>query len=771
MESVLFLRCPQLKYIHYEPKPLSYQFQTEGVISLQKLEQMMQLLPLIDQRSITHDLEKIFEGHRLEQVIPYLEKDELGDFLRHVLYSSYDILDWSYIDLKLETIDRYLPTRWDIPKLELDQAFRSLFNTVILVKLTSEETRLFKKFFKIHGIPFDIPSRILEILTSPQQSYRPFSFSWLFEIYKYFIYIIFKEKRNDFLTRQKYFPLLEFFELQMEKLFSRFNDKNHVWVALVNVHSNLLLDIGFESFLTKKFMFEKMIKSIQKFPEMERNLVNLIIGTNLAKILNQQEFINLPLDKLISEINRILDLLFPTRNTNSMVDVFKNSILNYRIHVQFLKIIIEGFSNTLYLISTLKKRIPSDYLTFDYNQTFQNLLTIYFELAELVYNENSGDLSNLDPNMPFGYPIQFALGLQEYYWNHLYYLLSDLPKDKKSDKLMRLKEFLAIQHSSYLKYVEMLEKTILDNYTELIENTLDKMFENDFDIEDIIFSQSTEINLLYVLNVLLSVELPKFDTLKVFPIPEVLILIIKSWLIYFHKKGKGYEELFELVTPVLLELQASRIETEYINRNYPLALIHAINFFLFNKWKQQVQIDFLTIASNNKKSTNFSNLIQKFTETVQLSQNTSTYVQSLTTELSQILISDPGKLNFDKLMSNLFELESIVQIGKPQEIVNKQKISENMTFNLGQIAMELSELLSKLGTTSPTFNIQDLLVDKKNLIKIHDDIFSIPDSLDASYYETPIQKIVFPIKNEMMVAIAISAFPMIIEFPHDFFKS
>ncbi len=731
----------------------------------------MQLLPLIDQRSITHDLEKIFEGHRLEQVIPYLEKDELGDFLRHVLYSSYDILDWSYIDLKLETIDRYLPTRWDIPKLELDQAFRSLFNTVILVKLTSEETRLFKKFFKIHGIPFDIPSRILEILTSPQQSYRPFSFSWLFEIYKYFIYIIFKEKRNDFLTRQKYFPLLEFFELQMEKLFSRFNDKNHVWVALVNVHSNLLLDIGFESFLTKKFMFEKMIKSIQKFPEMERNLVNLIIGTNLAKILNQQEFINLPLDKLISEINRILDLLFPTRNTNSMVDVFKNSILNYRIHVQFLKIIIEGFSNTLYLISTLKKRIPSDYLTFDYNQTFQNLLTIYFELAELVYNENSGDLSNLDPNMPFGYPIQFALGLQEYYWNHLYYLLSDLPKDKKSDKLMRLKEFLAIQHSSYLKYVEMLEKTILDNYTELIENTLDKMFENDFDIEDIIFSQSTEINLLYVLNVLLSVELPKFDTLKVFPIPEVLILIIKSWLIYFHKKGKGYEELFELVTPVLLELQASRIETEYINRNYPLALIHAINFFLFNKWKQQVQIDFLTIASNNKKSTNFSNLIQKFTETVQLSQNTSTYVQSLTTELSQILISDPGKLNFDKLMSNLFELESIVQIGKPQEIVNKQKISENMTFNLGQIAMELSELLSKLGTTSPTFNIQDLLVDKKNLIKIHDDIFSIPDSLDASYYETPIQKIVFPIKNEMMVAIAISAFPMIIEFPHDFFKS
>ncbi|RMG31062.1 MAG: hypothetical protein D6732_15240 [Methanobacteriota archaeon] len=753
----MFLKCPIVRYVSYVPKSLNYQFPTEGVIHVSALEELISTIETSSIDDVKDKLKVLFENHRLGQILPYLEIDELGDYLRHLVICNHDALDWAYIDYCIAVLDKKFPTRWNIPKLELDQAFRSLFSSFVLLQPTETERFLFRDLMNMISETEKYPRALLAKLVDPAITIKYFSFASLVSLYQRFIRKIYIEERENFHLRRKFHLLNEFFELQFEKVYQKFEEQKMISAGISIIHSYILVDLGVEPFEAVINRFEKNLKSMLSLPKHEQDLLGLLLGASYAKLLNLRNFQNMPMEEFMAILLKTKKLLVPTENVSGLVDVFKEAILTYRIHPMLIFIISEGLSMILYQLALLNRKVD-DHLE-DLRTLFKQVLDFRNEVATIV--EQALEEREW---MKASYSFDFNQFKELKTWDTLYYLMYWPADEKTQQKFDELVHYLEQSNPKFIKYINIYRMVFNGHYK---TNIIERLAEKQKHEHEGLFYEETEEGLLKVLTYLIHLKLPDIPPLKILDKNELMVMVIRDWLCAFEELKLGYHDLFELLSPILLEIQAQRIEYEYLEGRPTLALIHSINFFLFDLWKKKTQISNLSFMSNGRdgdQDKTYLEMFSKVLSTFQTRENTKSIVQRLTNDLINIIRSTLfDKANNVQSFRSLIELENnlLSQSSKSgdENEINLTKVN----YLLGNLVINLGNFFSKLEKNLEGSTNWDNLV--KDLLTIRE-LFEPLNADDCEICQFDL--FIFPLKHEFALAEALHIFPMIVEVPQIF---
>lgn len=755
----MFLKCPIVKYVSYEPKQINYQFPTEGVIHEKKIKELMVTIENSQIDEIRKKINSIFAHHRLGQILPFLEIDELGDYLRHLVVCNHEMLDWAYIDYCLAQINKKFPSRWNIPKLELDLAFRSLFSTFILVQPSETERFLFRDFLLMIPEKEKYQRSMLKKLIDSDIAIKFVSFASLITLYNRFIRKVYVEEKDNFHLRKKFSQLNEFFELQFEKIYNKFDDQKMVSAAISIIHSYLLIEQGLEPFQTVINRFEKNIRAMLTLPKNEQDLLGLILGASYSKLLNIRYFQTLPIEEFTAILLKTKRLLIPSDNVQGLIKVFRDAILTYRIHPMLVYIISEGLSSILHHFAILDRKLGGE--IDDFRKLFKEVLDFRYEMASIV-NKAVEERAWLKDSLSFDYQ-EFV---NKQMWDAIYYVHHWIDDEITNQRINDLIEFLKRTNPHLVKFLELYVGLVTGEYGKQIH---DELKVKKKDEKEGLFYYETEQGLLRTLTYLINLSLPDFPSTKIIPKTELMILLIKEWLKSFEYLNLAYNDLFEFLSPIVLEIQAQRIEHDYIDGKPTLALIHSINFFLFDLWKKQQQQKHLTLGSQaNGGEHPYMDMFTKVLETFQSRENTKNIVQRLTTDLINIVKATLfNRVVTGPSIRSLIEMEKHL-VATSQPLAEFEIDFQKINYILGNIVVALGTFFSNFEKTLSDESKWDLLVEE--LKKLRSTINNKSNGTITNSV-SEIDLFIFPLNNEHALAEAIHIFPMIVEVPKIFFNA
>ncbi len=759
----MFLDCPDLRFISKEPHFINYQFPKKGFLHITKVNE---LLSLIESSSTipTKQIADILQGHQLTQTLPYMEEDELADFLRHVLILNSDKLDWDYIDQHLMKLNSRFPSRWKFPHVDLDDAVRELFSSIVLINPTSEELNLLDMFLLDYSgaLPLDLDF-YKKLLFDFETKYRPISFLKYMELYTAYLNELYWVKKDNFEFRKLMIKLEQFFDL----LNVKFREN-----LTISDLSRYLLDLSISriKLLKPKFTIDLDVHTLMKLQNLitknggiSMSLTSWILGAFLAvHVLSIRQIIT-NIEVFVSIINKIFQFLIPYSSISEFKKAIADIVKKTRLHPYLFLFMMEGYSACTELLNYLIRRLISSSHRSHYVSIYHELVEFIDEISSIYincyYNMHS-EHKNTSFSLNFAKPLMMAGFEKIMFYDKIYFFhCENMSLERKHKKLELLLEYCRKKKPELYHYIENI--LLIENQDYFAEKH--KEYEllreklNEKEKEMYLFSSFFENEVLKKLAIILKQRhaSERIPIVRLVPPQIYAIQYIKQWLQIFYSTGFMFEELFSLLFPIVLDLQAERIEKEYNNQNFALAFVQSVNYVLMAKVQEELEEEFLTLGSKkvleglNKE---IISIVQSFIKEDSLkavSHLTRDIGHALLNELSERTSSNSTMGKIQQLY-NTFHTETLESLGKTQLDIGEY----------ANVVVAFSSLLHKLD--------QDESQSIRDLIQSFE--ASLPATLkDEKPYSIGSSIPFVPLRHEEILAEAIRLFPMMINIPPSFF--
>lgn len=568
-----------------------YEYPTRGLIHISKLEGIIDLLKTeSEENRIKNQLQTILQDHLLSTSLINEELDVVGDFLRHLLFANSDLLEINYINNCLTLINKKLPSRWNIPKFEIDEGFREALRTLVFEKPSFKDYKLVEEFLmSTKQSNYVNKNKIKQFLTEKIYEATPISILEIFEIYNEILRMLFVENRYNYELQEKFTPILSYFHNFFEQTLRSLKISNLAWVCLNILYIRSLIISGLNS-LPKIEQRIKILYDLQKtFEEKTKDQLRFMIKMIELKTVDSLLINNIGVDILSDFLNRTLETFQGTYSLNRALSIIHSSLLESKVHIRFLDIIMQGIFSFIRLIDKLLSSQAVTEILNRWNEVLNLLVDFNIKLSRTYVSQNF-EIDISDPN--FINELSRRIKFQSIFVNYLRRIYLDSlflirqPKFFDPDLFSNILELIEIQSSEVKSSFELILQIFLNQYPfeehfKLILNS--QNFDEQF--ESLILFPLTRM--LYLVDIDNFGDLIPDYLIGYFEISEIILKFLVNWFSFLYKFEKHKADSILILGPIVVYFHTYVIQFNFTRNQQNKAIPYMINLtyieYLINK--------------------------------------------------------------------------------------------------------------------------------------------------------------------------------------------
>ncbi len=579
-----FLKLPDISNIDKNPTD-PYEFATVGRLHSAKFENIFEYIT--DNSDI--NLRSELEGHRLQNVLSSMKKNELADFCRHVLYANKKNPGWHTVDVDslIVKIDKNHVPSWKLPDFKFDKGFREVFSTIIKWDFEPHIEPLVKEFIETNDISSLNKNELLNKMSS-EFHYWSFKELWLF----YSSLVEYYNSNIEVEGTRKYSPLITTITNLFTEHLDNPNYNLYQKVALSLIFTEVYVNLGKDAVSRADELVDKRWREVEKLSQQEITSFRYLFGAGYS-IIGYHVF-NSQTDFIIRRrlLGRLISNFIQPKEVN--IKTWFRFLIEGDLHPLVLNYIFIGYSHIIPILKSHSSEFPvgktrSDLL----NQIGEISLTLQktiFDYLSMYYNLPS--LNEITAKQYFQYFERIKIqnevkkGIEQILVSttqHIVHLGIEEYDSKYQQKLVDLsKEMIVRLYGEDKAIIFDLDMNLrLGTYPfKQIHEKIDKETEETLSI---ILSTTFENEIIKVISTLMDYLMRSIQQTGVLDIDsyEVLLFFAGEWLQFFLSSDQLYNEALMVVAPII-SICFVQIARGYFERNMKeKAFLTYINMYYF----------------------------------------------------------------------------------------------------------------------------------------------------------------------------------------------
>jgi hypothetical protein len=616
-----FYQVPDPKRISTNPQEVKEHYAV-GNIHSHILEKIVNYVIFSKKSNLYDEYPNLLEEHQIESDLLSLEKDELADFVRHLVRINRHKISWDVADIIIYHLDKLYTPRWKLDVLEYDSALRNLIKRMIEYPFSDVNIKAIKLLLENETYLTNYELSVVNKLLST----NVYSMKLFLELY----------------------DILLNFQIQCE-MSSEIAEKPEVLETLKDIEQYIFLNIVqsstsseiYEKFALASIFLPNYVKSKNYSVEKGNDIVNFIkerievdrsSNEALKLSINSLYAITLPSifeaqndfsakSRLIGQVKQHFDI--------SILEISKieHVITKSRVYPYTFLLIREGYLSYIKIYSSYYDSLPDSKLKENALNEIKNLLNFnidqivrYFSkyydinLPEAIVDENLTGIFVDKISNPIIIRL-FVNNLTEILKLRL--LVNNKDEDLKHETLIvnypkLIKNFL-YSNSSYLHEFLVGYKLGTYKFQEIFQEILKELdahgsliISNTFEKEILAFISQNLEGFLYN---------PSERLLSEYERLFICLLFTTEWLRTFSLNYEAYEEGLILLCPIISMTFMQIARAFYEIGRLQMAFVAHLNFHYFLEWFN-AEMKNLSLAGTDK-GLSTSNLFSKFIELIE----------------------------------------------------------------------------------------------------------------------------------------------------------
>lgn len=585
-----FLQLPKRDNIAKEPKT-PYSYSTSGVLHVNKFTKIIEILQ--NNNNATNciaSIASILESHQLQLTISQMNLQQITDFLRHVVIINRDsIFTWDQADELNIKLDKVCLPSWKLTKNKFEQNIEWMLNTRVqweipesMIPIATEFITNFYKNYKFENFRLAI------------QETNYWTLQELFNLYAGLIFC--ETNQTSFQNNEKDPGLLELLDNIERIIFDSIHDDKYI------DEENIILSLLFFNYFRVRqdsslMMTNNLILSI--YSKLDQNpfaedstydfiftsVKTYVIDVNLSNTINIKEE--------YTALNDLLSSFFPNGASYEELQKFKDRLLAIDPSPNVFTMVTYSLIRLLIRLNIYAEKIPN------LSQNIQNVKALITRLINFIrdllktYITRRYEITEFNNARTFYQQLQIKVENPVIF---LHYISQEICLGPILAQNSRFTD--SIEQHKEDKFVIKLAREISENHAQIIKLAIE-IPERSYPFQEIyeeilqtlpvsrsLFgNEAFEKNILNTISIINSFILNNntwFITCT-FPLEKLLRQFLIEWLhVFVNDKYLRFESVL-LLSPLLENLYARRIQKMYLNQNFEIAYLEWLNYYILQK--------------------------------------------------------------------------------------------------------------------------------------------------------------------------------------------